>query len=335
MLNSFAMLEKEFNVPTVSQQNLEERLTSLQPPASFQDPTVQRTASAPASAAATYENVTMAGDRNTSADYENVNVVQIVSAVAARTATTPPTPLPRTTSLNSNPSSTANTTNVEVKSPPPSLIPVPRTKSYQAPKQSPADDRTSSTLTQAQSELPRFINFVPKVVSTIPAAPNASANATITINNAIISSASSAPIKKCIRLPDDAAATSALEPNYADSSSNSSGSSDEDAEKSYEPHAQRVYVSANNETTANKTETTTTNHEENANHSSASDTPSTTSEEDEEDGEKLGPPSIVDGPGPSEAYFNFMWSTNMLPTIGEVEEEFSSLEQTSANDAKR
>ncbi|XP_037952674.1 serine-rich adhesin for platelets-like [Teleopsis dalmanni] len=48
-----------------------------------------------------------------------------------------------------------------------------------------------------------------------------------------------------------------------------------------------------------------------------------------EDGEKLGPPEVINGPGPSEAYFNLYWHTNMLPTIGEVEEEFSSLEPQS------
>lgn len=48
--------------------------------------------------------------------------------------------------------------------------------------------------------------------------------------------------------------------------------------------------------------------------------------EDEEEGEKLGPPELVNGPGPSEAYFNMFWHANLLPTIGEVEEELSSLE---------
>nr|XP_036214173.1 serine-rich adhesin for platelets [Bactrocera oleae] len=48
-----------------------------------------------------------------------------------------------------------------------------------------------------------------------------------------------------------------------------------------------------------------------------------------EDGEKLGPPEVINGPGPSEAYFNLYWHSNMLPTIGEVEEEFSSLEPQS------
>ncbi|XP_055387181.1 MATH and LRR domain-containing protein PFE0570w-like [Condylostylus longicornis] len=48
---------------------------------------------------------------------------------------------------------------------------------------------------------------------------------------------------------------------------------------------------------------------------------------DIEEGEKLGPPELINGPGPSEAYFNsFPWLSSMLPTIGEVEEEFSSLE---------
>ncbi|XP_059607504.1 uncharacterized protein LOC132255467 [Phlebotomus argentipes] len=49
---------------------------------------------------------------------------------------------------------------------------------------------------------------------------------------------------------------------------------------------------------------------------------------DGEEGEKLGPPELLAGPGPSEAYFNFHWNSPvMLPTIGEVEEELSSLEQ--------
>uniref|UniRef100_A0A1I8N4W3 Uncharacterized protein n=1 Tax=Musca domestica TaxID=7370 RepID=A0A1I8N4W3_MUSDO len=46
---------------------------------------------------------------------------------------------------------------------------------------------------------------------------------------------------------------------------------------------------------------------------------------------KLGPPELINGPGPSEAYFNLYWHSNMLPTIGEVEEECSSLELQSLN----
>lgn len=46
----------------------------------------------------------------------------------------------------------------------------------------------------------------------------------------------------------------------------------------------------------------------------------------DDDSDKLGPPELVDGPGPSEVYFNYHWNNNALPTIGEVEEEFSSLD---------
>lgn len=46
---------------------------------------------------------------------------------------------------------------------------------------------------------------------------------------------------------------------------------------------------------------------------------------DDEDDEKLGPPELLNI---SEAYFNFSWSNSSgnLPTIGEAEEEFSSME---------
>lgn len=47
---------------------------------------------------------------------------------------------------------------------------------------------------------------------------------------------------------------------------------------------------------------------------------------EDEDDEKLGPPELLNI---SEAYFNFSWcgnATNNLPTIGEAEEEFSSME---------
>lgn len=49
-----------------------------------------------------------------------------------------------------------------------------------------------------------------------------------------------------------------------------------------------------------------------------------------QNGEKLGPPELLDGPGPTEAYFNgFQWTIQSvgLPTIGECEEELSSIEQ--------
>jgi PDZ domain len=50
--------------------------------------------------------------------------------------------------------------------------------------------------------------------------------------------------------------------------------------------------------------------------------------DDEDDDEKLGPPEMLQN-NISEAYFNFSWcgnSTSSLPTIGEAEEEFSSLD---------
>uniref|UniRef100_A0A1B0CML3 PDZ domain-containing protein n=1 Tax=Lutzomyia longipalpis TaxID=7200 RepID=A0A1B0CML3_LUTLO len=36
---------------------------------------------------------------------------------------------------------------------------------------------------------------------------------------------------------------------------------------------------------------------------------------DGEEGEKLGPPELLAGPGPSEAYFNFHWSSPLIPTV--------------------
>lgn len=46
----------------------------------------------------------------------------------------------------------------------------------------------------------------------------------------------------------------------------------------------------------------------------------------DDDSDKLGPPEFVEGPGPSEVYFNYHWNNSTLPTIGEVEEEYSSLD---------
>lgn len=108
-----------------------------------------------------------------------------------------------------------------------------------------------------------------------------------------------------------------------------SSSSDEDEEKSYEPNAQRVViVGAAKKVVAAAAAAVARPDEAEADVDGADDQEDDDDDDDDdvEDGEKLGPPSIVDGPGPSEAYFNFPWSTNMLPTIGEVEEEFSSLE---------
>lgn len=322
VLNSFAMLEKEFNVPAIAaaaaaanvQSKLGECLTTrLQPPASFQDNSGGVTN-------AGYENVTIKMTTSTTpnspssaADYENV----IVTSVASQPSKIPPTPLPRTTTATTT--STSTTSSIEVKSPP-SLIPIPRTK-YQV-----TTPKTTPSTTAENSELPRLIHFLPKIVSTTPALKaNVQQQSSITINNTVVPVS---PIGKCIRLPDNGDGTTAAD-SYADSSS------DEDEEKSYDPHAQRVVLGGVGETIV----TATTSANPTAG-DSTSDTATTSDEEESddghEDGEKLGPPSIVNGPGPTEVYFNFPWSTNMLPTIGEVEEEFSSLEQTTtAAEAKR
>uniref|UniRef100_A0A336M5Q9 CSON010496 protein n=1 Tax=Culicoides sonorensis TaxID=179676 RepID=A0A336M5Q9_CULSO len=56
---------------------------------------------------------------------------------------------------------------------------------------------------------------------------------------------------------------------------------------------------------------------------------------DHEDGEKLGPPELLAQLGPSEAYFNFGWSPVALSTIGEADEEMSSLEYQPNNGDQR
>lgn len=96
-------------------------------------------------------------------------------------------------------------------------------------------------------------------------------------------------VKKCVKI---SSSDNVDDDNFEDSSSSSS---DGDVEKVYEPG---VAIEKRDSSDAFS----------------------------DEEGEKLGPPDIINGPGPSEAYFNSYWSPNLLPTIGEVEEEFSSLE---------
>lgn len=295
VLNSFAMLEREFQVVSISSNapQLEECLTNVQPPASFQDFASWPEAATNAVAQTQYENVTVttsstataADNVNSSAAYENV-----VVTISTAPPKTPPKPLPRTTP-------NANASNVDRKSQPPSLIPKPRTKSQ-------ADEAAAVAVhaERNEMELPRLIHFVPKIVSTTPVI----SMDTITINNSVPT-----PIKKCIRLPDngDGAVSGG-----SSSCNSSTATSDEDEEKSYAMGG----GGPNRVSSAAATD--------------FSSTPSVTSSsdgDDDDEEDKLGPPSIVDGPGPSEAYFNFPWSTNMLPTIGEVEEEFSSLEPAS------
>lgn len=362
VLKSFAMLEKEFTVVTATDPSsvrpnravkLEDNLMRLQPPASFQDDSVASKDTSSTAVPITkietpkerstpelpvidmvapqdYENV-LISSKVTQRNYENVVVKQrIHKTLSAPTSpqTTPPTPKPRS-NITDNKSPIS-----------PSLIPVPRSKiPVSMSKSNPIDlqseihdckvttDEVSVVKIQKDSELPRLIKFMPKVVSTTPTTATDNKKATLSINqnakvtnhtynghknindnnndvhtnnkNIVITIKPKQPapevIKKCIKV------TSAEdESRYVDSSS------DEDEEKSYELNGQlmrlRSGVTAGDD---------------------SSDTPTS-----DEDGEKLGPPGLLDGP--SEAYFNFHWSTNMLPTIGEVEEEFSSLEQQQA-----
>lgn len=297
-LKSFARLEQEFTVVTESPSTvkpgvkLEECLIQLQPPISFQDDSKLVQFEKESN---DYENMMMNGNKSA---YENVkvsskavsNTYENVDLKMAR-----PTPKPR------SPSSILN------NSPPPSLIPVPRTKTPLTPsKSNPIEASTKEHIEPKEtkeSELPRLIKFVPKVVSITPSnnheyqinGNNNNNNNTFNLNHNKVSLSDTCAIKKCIRV------TSAEVPDerYVDDSS-----SDEDEEKSYAMNGQLDV-----------------RHRGNGGEDSSTDTQTS-----DEDGEKLGPPGLLDGPGSSEAYFNFHWSSIMLPTIGEVEEEFSSLE---------
>lgn len=294
------MLEKEFTVEhpigaaTSSIIKLEECLMRLQPPVSFQDETHKRNVIVGGRmepihiGSDVYENVTVnkSTDPNSylQTDYENVLVtskatkrtyenVEVKRNSVENECKTPPTPLPRQAVPTTDIKSTA-------------LIPLPRIKPTNrtdeleeihdckvVPIEEPTDNKENEI--RNQSELPRLIKFLPKVV-----APDNSAKPAVNEIAEKISNA--APVvRKCIPMVNDD-----FDDNYVDSSS------DEDEEKIYEPNASDRRDSLS-----------------------------------DEEGEKLGPPDIIDGPGPSEAYFNFHWSPSMLPTIGEVEEEFSSLEQ--------
>lgn len=199
--------------------------------------------------------------------------------------------------------------------------------------ESPKDDKR----TGSNESLPRLIDFHPKVSSPFkPVSSSPQPSTIITVDDAVRADddghlepepePTTVVIKKCIKISTSNDDQGQLE-SYIESSSSDS---DEDEEKSYEPHAfrhsqqqqQRYYDAMEHHQQLYEDE-----HEEEERRScdgsggggGAFDTYS------DEDGEKLGPPEIVAG-GPSEAYFNFHWSTTLLPPIGEVEEEFSSLE---------
>uniref|UniRef100_A0A182K9E3 PDZ domain-containing protein n=1 Tax=Anopheles christyi TaxID=43041 RepID=A0A182K9E3_9DIPT len=189
-------------------------------------------------------------------------------------------------------------------------------------EKAPPIDAKQPSVSSSATDLPRLINFHPKVsvplkaleemdaISAPPASPvrfegGGEEMSQALEGNELVSGGryelppSEAVVRKCIKI------LSSEDHTYIESSS-----SDEDEEKLYGRS------------------------EDEDDRSSSLSREATTPEQflsgdgySDEDGEKLGPPEIVSG-GPSEAYFNFPWTSNLLPPIGEVEveEEFSSLE---------
>ncbi|XP_058829987.1 uncharacterized protein LOC131689136 isoform X2 [Topomyia yanbarensis] len=167
------------------------------------------------------------------------------------------------------------------------------------------EDKQPLRSASSNENLPRLIDFHPKVSSPLKSTPPPPQPTIVTIedvkanennDNQLVPSPAdqSVMVKKCIKIV--ANRVGEME-NYFESSS------DEEEEKIYEPSQM----------------------ERERQQRQCDDDLGGFDNYSDEDGEKLGPPEIVDG-GPSEAYFNFHWSTTLLPPIGEVEEEFSSLE---------
>lgn len=310
VLKSFTLLEKEFNV-----NGSDDCLLRLQPPVIFQD------TSSIANSLATkndtndkelYENVMItttptknstnsnAEKTNTALDsvYENV----LVSSKSDQRTyenvemKTPPTPLPRQAVPSAAAASVVEPKARSIVSAAAVVVaPLPRMKIIESTCHNDFDevheckvvtDENGNQEMIENTDLPRLINFLPKVLSAEKQQHHhiIGANHHCTVNGDV-DQVDGPPVKKCIRVSCD------REDNYMDSSS----SSDEDEEKIYEPGAMEKRDSSSEVFS-------------------------------DEDGEKLGPPEYLNTPGPSEAYFNFHWSPNMLPTIGEVEEELSSLE---------
>ncbi|XP_062561403.1 uncharacterized protein LOC134225387 isoform X2 [Armigeres subalbatus] len=287
-----------------------------------------------------YENVviTTTGDKTDSTVYENVDLKA------------PPRPAPRQGGAVIEPKKRAAPLPAEI-------IPPPRQKSPKFPPQLPHEFNTIQSWLQEATEvihecalaphvespkddkrtgsnesLPRLIDFHPKVSSPFkPVSSSPQPTTIVSVNDVARNdndnnddddadfeperspTTTTVVVKKCIKISADSVAQGQAE-NYIDSSSSS-----DDEERSYEPHAfrQQHYREADDDDDDDEEEDEL--ERRSCDESGAFDTYS------DEDGEKLGPPEIVAG-GPSEAYFNFHWSTTLLPPIGEVEEEFSSLE---------
>ncbi|XP_055527213.1 uncharacterized protein LOC129719830 [Wyeomyia smithii] len=181
----------------------------------------------------------------------------------------------------------------------------------------PAKEEKSPLRSAGSNEnLPRLIDFHPKVSSPFKASPPQPTIITIdnvqNVNNEhhqiVPASEQMVSVKKCIKI----IANESNEANhhYIESSDDDDDDDDENDEQEDE---ERIYEPAQMEE-----DRQLRCYAELAG-MGAFDSYS------DEDGEKLGPPEIIDG-GPSEAYFNYHWTTTLLPPIGEVEEEFSSLE---------
>ncbi|XP_065073496.1 uncharacterized protein LOC135697643 [Ochlerotatus camptorhynchus] len=360
-LKPFTLLEKEFNL----EDKLENNLFTFQPSAvnivQVEAPPVsneyENYSIAKVDENKNYENVVIHASDHHPQNYENVTIQEVsdsqsyenvvISTSDDKSESTvyenvdlkgPPRPAPRQAAI------------VEPKKRaaalPVGVIPPPRQKSPKIPNMPPhlpnefntiqswlqeatevihecvlvpnAETAKDDKRNGSNENLPRLIDFHPKVSSPLKPVNASPQPTTVTVEEVVVVTSndrtspepedpSSVVVKKCIKI--NATQESGEEQNYIESSS----SSDDDEEKCYDLH---VY---SNKEEYEDYEDEEENEDRRSSDGGAFDTYS------DEDGEKLGPPEIVGG-GPSEAYFNYHWSTSLLPPIGEVEEEFSSLE---------
>lgn len=296
VIKSFTMLEKEFNVESlavatsaVSAGKLDEYIMSLQPPVSFQDENNKRCVKLDSSGQV-YQNVLVNSVTENRNNYENV-------LVQSKTE--------QRTYENVEVKRKAEINNDHRKLPP---TPLPRQAIQGIDEKAMITNSQSTALLHTKSYIEEIhdctvvADLSERVDSTEAKKTESNESDAPKLikflpkyfsENAVVRNddqRKEPAIRMCIPVNVSGADGDYDDNNYMTSSS------DEDEEKSYEPNALSV------------------------DRRDSSDTLS------DEDGEKLGPPDIINGPGSSEAYFNFHWPASMLPTIGEVEEEMSSLE---------
>lgn len=359
-LKPFTLLEKEFNL----EDKLENNLFTFQPSAvnivqvEVGPPSLtneyENVSIAKVDENKNYENVIIQASDHHPQNYENVTIQEVIDTQ------------PYENVVISTPDNQSDSTvyeNVDLKAPPrpaprqgaiiepkrraaplpTEIIPPPRQKSPKFPPQLPHEFNTIQSWLQEATEvihecalaphaespkddkrtgsnesLPRLIDFHPKVSSPFkPVSISPQPTTMVMVEDTVRSNDDDLEpehpqvvVKKCIKISASNDGQGQVE-SYIESSS----SSDDDEEKSYEPHAYRQQQQQQ----YHEEEEDEEEERRSCDGSGAFDIYS------DEDGEKLGPPEIVAG-GPSEAYFNFHWSTTLLPPIGEVEEEFSSLE---------